>query len=234
MTLLLGVLLASVVGSVHCAAMCGGFVCLYAGGGAGARTNMATHAAYNAGRLVSYVTLGLAAGALGARLDRLGAFANVERAAAVIAGVLMIVWASVLIGTTFGVRSFAGGAPAWIQKPFGALLLTFRDQAPVVRAAATGLVTTLLPCGWLYAFTVTAGGTGHPIAGAAVMAVFWLGTLPMMVGLGVGVGRIAPSVARRLPLVSALLVFALGAMSLAGKLRPLSLSDAAHTTHVHR
>ena len=38
-TLLLGVLVASLVGSIHCAAMCGGFVCLYAG--SGARVNAA-------------------------------------------------------------------------------------------------------------------------------------------------------------------------------------------------
>lgn len=69
----------------------------------------------------------------------------------------------------------------------GGALRRLMDRPPVVRAAATGLFTTLLPCGWLYAFVVTAAGTGSgtPLHGAALMAVFWLGTLPMMLTVGV-------------------------------------------------
>ena len=62
MTLLLAVLGASLLGSVHCAAMCGGFVCLYSGTGASRHKGAAPHAAYNAGRLVSYLLLGALAG----------------------------------------------------------------------------------------------------------------------------------------------------------------------------
>jgi sulfite exporter TauE/SafE len=70
-TLLLGVLAASLVGSVHCAAMCGAFVCVYARAGARFPDKGAgAHVAYNAGRLVSYLTLGLAAGAIGQRASR--------------------------------------------------------------------------------------------------------------------------------------------------------------------
>jgi sulfite exporter TauE/SafE len=35
---------------------------------------------------------------------------------------------------------------------------------PEVRAAILGLGSALLPCGWLYAFVVTAAGTGRPCA----------------------------------------------------------------------
>ena len=51
MTLLLSILGASLLGSVHCAAMCGGFVCLYSGAGPARHTGAAPHAAYNAGRI---------------------------------------------------------------------------------------------------------------------------------------------------------------------------------------
>ena len=57
--LVLAVLAASLLGSPHCAAMCGGFVCFYAGAGRAHRAGR-RHVAYNAGRLVSYVLLGLA------------------------------------------------------------------------------------------------------------------------------------------------------------------------------
>ncbi|HEY0971648.1 MAG TPA: sulfite exporter TauE/SafE family protein, partial [Gemmatimonadales bacterium] len=77
MTLALAVLVASLVGSPHCAGMCGPFVCFYAGAGAGARpvARWAAHAAYNGGRLLSYLALGALAGTLGAGLDAAGSMA---------------------------------------------------------------------------------------------------------------------------------------------------------------
>lgn len=231
MTLLAGILIASIVGSVHCAAMCGAFVCLYARGSVGARVS--GHVAYNAGRLASYVALGLAAGALGARVDRLGALANVQRAAAIVAGTLMVLWAVALIASTRGVRLPAFGAPEWIKRQFGSALVALRDQPAALRAGLTGLFTTLLPCGWLYTFVVTAGGTGSAIGGAAVMLAFWTGTLPMMLGVGLGVGRIARPIARHLPVASAVAVLLLGALSIAGKLTP-PMAAPMHAAHGHR
>jgi sulfite exporter TauE/SafE len=231
MTLLFGVLVASLVGSVHCAAMCGAFVCLYARGSIAERAT--GHVAYNAGRLVSYVALGLVAGALGARVDRLGALVDMQRAAAIVAGVLMVGWAAALIASTRGARRPAFGAPDWIKRRFGEALVALRDQPPSVRAGLTGLFTTVLPCGWLYTFVVTAGGTGSAIAGAAVMLAFWLGTLPMMLGVGLGVGRIARPVARHLPVASAVAVLLLGALSIAGKLTPPTAASM-HAAHARR
>ena len=53
------VLVASLVGSLHCAGMCGGFVVFWAGGDASQGKNKVfAHMAYNGGRLVTYVLLG--------------------------------------------------------------------------------------------------------------------------------------------------------------------------------
>ena len=232
MTLLLGVLAASLVGSVHCAAMCGGFVCLYAGARPARGHDARAHLAYNAGRLASYVTLGIVAGAIGARVDRLGEAARIERGAAIVAGALMAMWACARIASALGVRLPPAAAPEWVTRRFGGVLLAIGDQPAAVRAAATGLLTTLLPCGWLYTFVATAGGTGSPLAGAAVMLVFWAGTVPMMLGVGIGVQRVARPIARHLPVASAVLVFALGALTIAGKLQPLVAPNVA-VSHAH-
>jgi sulfite exporter TauE/SafE len=232
-TLLFGILAASLVGSVHCAAMCGGFVCVYARAGARAPYRGASaHLAYNAGRLFSYVTLGLVAGAVGARVDRVAHLASVERGAAIVAGSLMIAWALAAIATHVGVRMPRLGAPTWAKQKLGGALVAMRDQSPVMQAGAIGLLTTLLPCGWLYTFVVTAAGTGSPIAGAAVMMVFWLGTVPTLVAVGVGLDRIARPVARHLPIASAVAVLLLGALSIAGRLQFATLPFAA-STHSH-
>ena len=218
MTLVLAVLLASLLGSVHCAAMCGPFVCFYATSGASAASRQhdrASHAAYNTGRLISYVTLGTIAGALGGMLDRAGMLAGVGRIAAIIAGVLMVVWGIGAMLAARGVRIPAPGVPAPWQHAMGAVLQRVRDQPSVIRAAITGLVTTLLPCGWLYAFVVTAGGAGSPLRGALVMLVFWAGTLPMMLAVGFSARAFLGPLRARLPMVSAAMIVALGLFSIA-------------------
>ena len=47
-----------------------------------------------------------------------------------------------------------------------------------------GLVTTLLPCGWLYTFVALALAAANPLNACLIMFAFWLGTLPVMIGTG--------------------------------------------------
>ncbi len=216
--LALGVLSASLLGSVHCAGMCGSFVCFYATGGDGRQGGTAAHVAYNMGRLVSYVVLGLLAGALGAGVDRVGALVGLSRGAAIIAGALMVGWGVRTLLAEGGIRlpRLEGLPPG--RNPLGALLSRVRGRSPVVRAAATGLLTTLLPCGWLYAFVFAAAGTGHPLPAAAMMTLFWAGTLPIMLAVGYGAQRLTGAFRARLPLVTATAVVVMGVLSIAGRL----------------
>ena len=237
--LLLAVFAASLVGSPHCAGMCGAFACLYAVPGEGA--GRLPHVAYNAGRLASYLLLGAFAGALGAGIEAAGAMAGVARAAAIASGTLMVAWGAARIAAAMGARigAFVGTPPALVTRMVK-VLAAVRGRPPVVRAAATGLLTTLLPCGWLYVFVATAAGTGRASHGALVMLVFWAGTLPVMVAVGVGARRLAGPFARRLPVASATALVILGLLAIAGKLRtgttPLEASmHDAHGVHAaHR
>lgn len=216
--LALGVLSASLLGSVHCAGMCGSFVCFYATGGRRARGGRASHLAYNGGRLVSYLLLGLLAGALGAGVDRLGTFVGLSRGAAILAGALMVGWGLRTLLAEGGIRlPRLDGLPPG-RNPLGGLLARVRDRSPVVRAAATGLLTTLLPCGWLYAFVFAAAGTGDPRSAAVMMTLFWAGTLPMMLAVGYGAQRLTGAFRARLPLVTAAAVVVMGVLSIAGRL----------------
>ena len=230
MILLFGVLAASIVGSIHCAAMCGAFVCLYSKTSAPRESGgLSSHIAYNAGRLTSYVTLGFVAGAIGSWIDALAMIAGVGRGAAIVAGTLMVAWAISVMASSLGTHARPLGAPMWARRRLGGFILGARSWHPVFRAAATGLLTTLLPCGWLYAFVVTASGTGSPWSGAVVMGAFWVGTVPPMLGLGLGLHRKLGPVARRLPVASAAVVLLLGLLSIAGKVSAVSsLSENAH------
>ena len=230
MTLVAGILLASLIGSAHCAAMCGAFACLYRP--ADPTGAWRAHVAYNGGRLVSYVTLGALAGAFGSRVNELAPISGVRLPAAVLAGVLMILWALSAIGATLGMRVTATLAPPWARRLLGRALLAARDASAPVRAGLLGLLTTLLPCGWLYTFVLVAGGTGAPLMGATVMVAFWAGTVPTVLGVATAAGRFLVPMQRRLPLVSAALVLALGVLTLTGKLRAPAL-DHAGMSKVH-
>jgi sulfite exporter TauE/SafE len=76
-------------------------------------------------------------------------------------------------------------------------------------------LTGLLPCGWLWAFVVSAAGTASPWAGAAVMTVFWLGTVPVMTCVLAFGGPVIERVRRKLPVISACVLIALGLATLA-------------------
>lgn len=229
-----GVLVASLVGSVHCAGMCGGFVCFYTGSSPGAEAAaLRAHAMYHAGRLTSYLTLGALAGLLGAQVARAGALVGISHAAAIVAGVLMVGWALSTIAAQRGlaVGRFAVGSPSapesW-QKALGRVLQAVRAQPMGVRAGLTGLFTTLLPCGWLYVFVATAGGTGSVSSAVATMAVFWLGTVPALLAVGVGAQKLLAPFRRRLPAFSAVVVLIMGLLSMSGHLT----SAVDHASHL--
>ncbi len=230
----LGVLTASLLGSVHCAAMCGGFVCAYAGSGGtnadgtkgeSTASAMRSHAMYNVGRLASYLMLGALAGALGAGVSSMGELAGVANAATVLAGALMVGWAVSTIAAQRGVQIGAIRAPERWQRALGGVLYRVRAQPPVVRAGLMGLLTTMLPCGWLYVFVATAGGTGSVQAGMTVMALFWLGTVPALVAVGIGAQRVFGPLRKRLPTLSAIAVLLMGALALSGRL-PMRAPEA--------
>jgi hypothetical protein len=224
----LGILAASLVGSVHCAAMCGGFVCFYSGAAPGqsGTASLRSHAMYNVGRLTSYLLLGALAGAVGSGVSMVGRMAGVAHAATVVAGALMVGWAVSTILAQRGVAIGAIHAPEAWQRALGRVLHAMREQPPAIRAWLTGLVTTMLPCGWLYVFVATAGGTGSVRGGLTVMALFWLGTVPALVAVGVGAQRVFGPLRKRLPSVSAFAVLVMGVLAMSGHLSMQSMSQA--------
>jgi sulfite exporter TauE/SafE len=92
------------------------------------------------------------------------------------------------------------------------------ELPPLARASVVGLLTTLLPCGWLYAFAITAAGTGSPAVGALTMAVFWLGTLPMLIAVGVGVQTLTGALRAHLPMATSLLIVTVGVWTVLGRM----------------
>ena len=228
--LALSVLLASLLGSLHCAGMCGGLVALYAGDPGRRDSAALSHLAYNLGRLVAYATLGALAGALGAALDLGGALLGIQRVAAMIAGAFIVLWGCLLLFESRGWRVPRLASPRWLYGLLGRGVRLIATRRPATRALVIGLLTGCLPCGWLFAFVVTAAGTGSAPAGAAVMGVFWAGTLPVMVSLGLGLRGLAGPLRRHAPTACAVAMILVGLFAVAGRMVE---GSATHATHHH-
>lgn len=204
------VLAASLIGSPHCAGMCGPLAVLAGSRPASRASWRRLLIAYHGGRFLGYAALGAAAGAFGAAVDLSGALLGAQRIAATAAGVVMIafgMWTLVRIrrGSSLHVR---------LPDRWDALLRAAHRRAtrlaPVQRALGIGLLTVFLPCGWLYAFVVVAAGAASPWLGAAVMGSFWLGTLPALTAVMLGVRSLAGRWRPYLPLATSALLVATG------------------------
>jgi uncharacterized protein len=224
------VFLASLLGSMHCAGMCGGFLAFAVAAPDGSSPSRAAlQAGYNIGRLVTYVILGIIAGSIGAAVDLGGSLVGVQRTAAVLAGAMMIGFGLVTVLRITGVHVPRLPLPVALRKTVIRGHRVASQWPPMGRAVTVGLLTTLLPCGWLYAFVITAAGTASPLFGGVTMASFWLGTLPVMIGLGTGLQALAGPFRRRLPLVTALVLVGVGLFTVVGRVNAPAMASTMST-----
>lgn len=213
--LIVTIFVASVAGSLHCAGMCGAFM-LFAVGASEATPQRVwrLHAAYHIGRLATYLMFGAVAGAIGASIEFGGGLVGVQRGAAMTAAAFMVVVGLTMLARLGGVHVPRMPVPRALRALASRGYQAIGHRSPLVRAVGTGLLTTLLPCGWLYMFVVAAAGTGHPVSAAVTMGVFWCGTLPVMIALGAGARAMLGPFARRAPAIAALAIIAIGVLTI--------------------
>lgn len=234
--LLGAVALASLVGSGHCVGMCGVFATVASGaldgthGGVsttltvrGRRSMLAgvsSTGAYTLGRLTTYVTAGALAGLLGSALNFGGQAIGFQRAALVLAGATMILFGVLAFLRQLGIAIPRPPLPGILQHAVGQGHRTAMGLRPVPRALLIGLLSTFLPCGWLYAFVVIAAGTADARSGALVMAAFWLGTVPALAAVGLGARALIQPLRAKAPALVAvlpLIIAGLGVWTLLGR-----------------
>lgn len=214
--LVVAIVVASAVGSLHCAGMCGAFLAI-AITTPGERPRFAPQAAYHLGRLTTYLLMGAAAGALGSLMNLGGVMSGVGPVAALLAGLTMLGFGLLTLLRLRGWTVRLPGVPSGLSRLASAGVGRAMELPVVPRAAAIGLLTTLLPCGWLYAFVATAAGTGHVVSGMGAMAAFWVGTLPVMLALGVGVRTALGALGQWVPQVTCVAMMGLGVWTLTGR-----------------
>jgi len=231
------VLIASLLGSLHCASMCGPFAA-FAMLRDPRRGPATLQALYHGGRLLAYLVLGGLAGSVGASLDFGASLLGVGRIAGVLAGGMLVLLGGRRMLAIFGVRLPKVTGTLALGRLIARVQRRFVQAAPTARAFGTGLCTALLPCGWLYAFVATAAGTGSTMRGLWVMLLFWTGTVPILAGIGAGVRQVLARAGRWVQLATAILVIGLGVSSIVGRwsivVPPASAGTANTPTEHHR
>jgi sulfite exporter TauE/SafE len=169
-------------GSLHCAGMCGPLALAMPTAGRNVASFFLGRTAYNLGRITTYCLLGLLFGSLGRTLF----FAGAQR------------WLSIGLGAALLAALLTSKRLA-LSKPISTLVMRLRGgmssflrKRSLTSLATLGLLNGLLPCGLVYVTAAGATATGSISAGALYMALFGLGTLPMMLLIGLS-GRLVPS-----------------------------------------
>ena len=165
----------------HCVGMCSPFVLFvsrrYVPPGAGRSAAFIAQSWYTTGRVMTYAVLGAAAGALGGVVELAGGLLGLQRAASIVAGAVLVVWA---LATLSDLVPRLGSGGSLFTRVAGAL----KRRVPG-HPFATGLFLGLLPCGLLYSALIAAAARGGVLEGAAALALFGLGTAPALLGVSV-------------------------------------------------
>ncbi len=164
----------------HCIGMCGPFVLYISrrfGTPESSRAAIAVQQSlYGAGRMITYAAMGIAAGALGQAVDLAGSVLGFQRVAAVIAGLLLILFAVLSLVDVSSLLSSTGGSL------FARVATVLRERSPN-NALITGILLGFLPCGLVYSAVIAAAAQGGWLKGGVGLLLFGLGTLPALVGL---------------------------------------------------
>ncbi|SDX41166.1 hypothetical protein SAMN04515617_103257 [Collimonas sp. OK242] len=206
---LLPIFLIGLFGSIHCVGMCGGIVSALSVAAAPSATpsarviplrlvtvgkmpepsdqtyfmHLSRVFAYNSGRLFSYALAGTIAGGMAQSVRALTSLSSLQIVAYWLANLILIALGLHLMDAWRGLRRLeALGQIVWRRlQPAIKFLLPMDSPA---KALMLGAVWGWLPCGMVYSVLLTAMLSGDAVSGAKVMLAFGLGTLPMLLTLG--------------------------------------------------
>lgn len=176
------------MGSIHCAGMCGPLVGLYANQikGEPIWLNLRQHFLYNLGRLLMYSNLGVVLGGAGFLVG-------------------LLPWSGGMLGILIGLFIAAiglsllgaGAASRLINQVMAqltqSLAIGWTWHGRLARSSGItmlGALHGLLPCPLLYVMFTSAVAMQDPLRGGVLLFGFGLGTIPMMWAMGTLAGRV--------------------------------------------
>ena len=189
--------------------MCGPFAILLGTTPSTWQNGLLRQLIYSVGRVFTYSVLGAVAAFAGVQLESAASnIVNIPAVLSVLAGCFLIYQG--LIST--GLKWFQIRRTSVTPCGMSGVLRQFLASPARTDVFLAGLFTGFLPCGLVYGILGMAGSTRNILLGMTTMAVFGIGTIPIMVATGFG-GKLL-SVASR----SRVLKFAAWCMVIAGAL----------------
>ncbi len=194
--LMVALLLGLAAGVSTCLALTGGLVLALSAAfearrdpteGLGVIARLRPSAVFVASRVVGFTILGMGLGAIGASVTMPPALTAVLMIAV---AVLMALLGARLTGLSPRVAAWSPTLPSGLARALGiheGSAATYSDT----RAAALGVASFFLPCGFTQAVQVYALSTGSPAIAGAILGVFALGTAPGLLALG-GLPAVVP------------------------------------------
>ena len=204
--------------SLHCVAMCGGInIAQSAASAQRGRRPSRANLLYNLGRLTSYTLIGGIVGALGMAFSISAAG---KAAIQLIAAAFMLIMALNLLDGFNWLRRLTPRLPRGLSARLA-------GGAAGKSSYYIGLANGLMPCGPLQAMQLYALSSGSWWRGALSMFCFCLGTIPLMLGIGLIGGSLNRRFARPMRVISAMLVLAMGVSAMASGLALAGVGVAA-------
>lgn len=214
MAILLSAFVLGLMGSFHCAGMCGPIAISLPLHGNTVPQKIFGGTLYNLGRTITYGIMGALFGLLGQGMEMLG----FQQKISVLMGALMII--SVLFPALFknqysmdkSIFSFVGK----LKKSIGQLF-SIRSFSSLF---FIGMLNGLLPCGLVYMAIAGAIGTGNAGQGTLYMILFGLGTIPMLLTISLAGNMMSQTIRKKINKLIPVLVVVVGLLFI---LRGLSL-----------
>nr|WP_267877329.1 sulfite exporter TauE/SafE family protein [Massilia mucilaginosa] len=246
------VFVVGLLGSVHCVGMCGGIVSAFSAAPAAPATarpfpvavmteraatdGLARVLAYNTGRIASYMAAGALAGGLAGGARTLAGLTTLQAGGYWLANLMLVILGLYLMDAWRGLARLESLGQVLWQRARPLMRFIVPLDSPF-KMLALGALWGWLPCGMVYSVLMTAMLTGSGAGGALVMLAFGLGTLPMLLALGMAGDRLRAALQRRAVRIGAgVVVLAFGLLGLvraagggqAGWLDALCITAGAH------
>lgn len=206
------IFVSGILGSAHCIGMCGGIAATMSLGTKSVTGAMVRQGCWSLGRTLTYIFLGIAAAAVGAKFLRSqGNAVWLQALFAIIAGLLLIVQGLHAAGwLKYRIRRKAS-LPCVTRTVFS----QFFQGGSSVAVFVAGLLTGFLPCGLVYSFLALSASSGSVAKGILIMLSFGLGTIPVMLITGAGLSMATIGIRRKLIRIAGISVLVTGLMTAA-------------------
>lgn len=166
--------LIGLLGSFHCIGMCGPIAIALPAGEVKSFKSVIRKLIYNLGRIITYSIMGAVLGLLGEKIKLFG----FQQILSIILGVIILI--SILLPVKFKGNFVFLKAYGFYEKNIKIRIVKLFNSSSSFSFLLIGILNGLLPCGLVYIALAGALALGDVLSGVLFMALFGLGTLPLM------------------------------------------------------